>query len=301
VICIGNLVAGGSGKTPAAIALVRLMHARIPAENPFFLSRGFGGTEKGPLRLDPAVHGAARTGDEPLLLARTAPVIIARNRAEGAKYAETRTDATCLVMDDGFQNTALVKTRSFIVIDGGAGFGNGLVLPAGPLREPLAEGLSRTDAFIFIGADKMGVLPSLPAGKPVFHVEIGITPGFVLPPHVSHIAFCGLGRPEKFRQTLTQQGANIMGWHPFADHHRYTEKEMQMLVREARAKKARLITTEKDAVRLPAAFARHELLDILPVTLSFTDEEALAGYLSEALSPPLSATSPAPAGARDPA
>ncbi|MBM3481568.1 MAG: tetraacyldisaccharide 4'-kinase, partial [Alphaproteobacteria bacterium] len=164
VLCIGNLTAGGAGKTPIAIAAARLL--REAGRKPFFLTRGHGGALAGPLRVDPARHAAADTGDEPLLLARVAPTIVARARVAGAHMAAAQ-GADCIVMDDGLQNPSLAKTLRLVVVDGATGFGNGRPMPAGPLRAPLAHGLSLADGFTLVGEDRLGLAASLAARAPV--------------------------------------------------------------------------------------------------------------------------------------
>jgi tetraacyldisaccharide 4'-kinase len=278
VICVGNLVAGGSGKTPAALALMaELKGGALPPQNPVFLSRGYGGSRKAAGLVDPARDRAAAVGDEPLLLARAAPVIVAASRADGARLAE-RHGFDLIVMDDGLQNDSLIKDLAFVIVDGAAGFGNRLHLPAGPLRISLAEGFARADAFIIIGADETGVAGSLPAGIPVFQARLRPDAARIdtLRPY---IGFCGIGRPEKFRRTLAESGIETARWHAFADHHAYSAAELNRLAREARDYGARLITTEKDAIRIPADWKDRDLLDTLPVHLEWDDPAALRAFL----------------------
>jgi len=189
VVCVGNLTAGGSGKTPVAIAIAEMLRAQ--GHRPFFLTRGYGGSERGPA-LASRAHNAAVMGDEALLLARTAPTIVARDRAAGARLAKEK-GATVLVMDDGHQNFSLRKAMSLVVVDAGTGFGNGFQIPAGPLREPVSQGLCRADTVVLVGR-----------GTP----ELGNYSGPVLRAHLAAdggalagrqvFAFAGIGRPEKF-------------------------------------------------------------------------------------------------------
>lgn len=267
VISVGNFTAGGAGKTPTAIAIAEALIAR--GEQPFFLTRGYGGREAGPLRVEPARHRAADVGDEPLLLARHAPVIVARDRAAGARLA-IRDGATCLVLDDALQNPALAKDFSLAVIDGGAGFGNGFCVPAGPLRAPVAGALAHVDAVLVIGADETGAGGRI-AGQISLHAA-RMQPAAAMEQLRGRevVAFTGIGRPEKFRETLLALGARIIAFHAFADHHAYSDAEAGTLV--AAAGDALLVTTEKDAVRLAgspalAALAMKSLAVPVSVTL----------------------------------
>lgn len=276
VICVGNLTAGGSGKTPAAIALMNLVNENGIAANPCFLSRGYGGTMTGPVFAHPVKHSCQDVGDEPILLARHAPVIVSRDRKAGAIFAQEH-GHDLVIMDDGLQNPSLVKTLSFIVIDGHSGFGNGHVLPAGPLREPLKAGFEKADAFIIIGHDAQNVASQLPAGKPVFHARL--LPGNLQDESASFVAFCGLGQPDKFRRTLREKKLTVTGWHGFPDHYPFTPDDLGRLDREALRKEARLLTTEKDAARIPQGYPFQSPLDILPVAIAWQDESALLSFL----------------------
>ena len=282
VICIGNLTAGGSGKTPVALAVMNLIVSKSIAKKPCFLSRGYGGTLKGPVFVDPEKHSCCDVGDEPLLLARHAPTIISADRGAGAAFAQKH-GYDLIVMDDGLQNPSLEKTLSFTVIDGGTGFGNGMILPAGPLREPLGMGFRKTDVFILIGDDAQNILSTLPAGKPVLRARLVVPDTWKADKNASYIAFSGLGLPEKFKDTAVKNGLNIMGWHTFPDHHFFTPGDLQKLDREAAAKSARLLTTEKDVVRLPRGFVFKSPLDVMPVHIVWEDEKAICGLLMKNL------------------
>ncbi|MBU6372662.1 MAG: tetraacyldisaccharide 4'-kinase [Alphaproteobacteria bacterium] len=270
VICIGNVSVGGVGKTPIVRAVRALLAARGVTAHA--LSRGHGGALKGPVRVDPDLHGAGDVGDEPLLHARDGPAWIARDRLAGARAAAAA-GAAAIVMDDGFQNPTLAKDLSFLVVDARDGFGNGAVLPAGPLREPVAAALSRADAVILMGEGDAENDPRL-AQRPVLHAEL--TPAGPAPDGPL-VAFAGIGRPQKFFDTLTALGADLADAVPFADHHPYTAQDLDFLLKLAADRGARLVTTEKDHVRLPAA-ARSAILT-LPVTARFADEAALAAFL----------------------
>ncbi len=274
VVCIGNLSVGGNGKTPVAIEVARRLIVR--GRRPFFLSRGYGGRLRGPIRVTEQ-NLAADVGDEPLLLAETAPVIVARDRREGARLAVEQ-GADTIVMDDGHQNFALFKSLSLVVADAETGFGNRLVLPAGPLREPVGQGLSRADAVILTG-DGNPTLTNFTG--PVLRAHLRDDGG----PDISGqrvVAFAGIGRPEKFFQSLEKQGAVIAGTKNYADHHNYTQAEIARLKSKARACGALLVTTEKDFVRL-TPMEREGIL-ALPVRATF-DEPAVLDRLLDTLPP----------------
>lgn len=274
VICVGNLVAGGAGKTPVALAVADTLIRRGRAVH--FLSRGYGGRETGPLRVDPDRHSDRDVGDEPLLLARRAPTWIARDRAAGASAA-ANAGAEILVMDDGFQNPTIAKDLSLLVIDGGYGFGNGRVMPAGPLREPRADGLGRADAAVLMEPDGAGVAATLPASLPVLRATLKPTEPDALRGK-SVYAFAGIGRPEKFFATLREMGATRAGTRAFADHHRYTKVELDTLLDAARQAGALPVTTEKDAVRLSPE-VRAEVTAV-PVEIAWGDPAALEALLA---------------------
>ena len=262
VICVGNLTAGGSGKTPVALALAARLKAR--GDQVFFLTRGYGGTEHGPAQVQPG-DSAARVGDEALLLARSGPTIVARNRAEGAAFAAAR-GAQAIVMDDGHQNFTLAKDLSIVVVDGESSFGNGLMIPAGPLRESVIQGLSRADAVIIMNDGN----PDLGGYKgPVLRAKL-VADGKAFRGRCV-FAFAGIGRPEKFVASLEEAGAIITGTQFFADHYPYRNNEIGAL--KARAGDAQLVTTEKDLVRLDAKDRAG--IAVLPVHARFDDEIAL--------------------------
>jgi tetraacyldisaccharide 4'-kinase len=275
-LCVGNLVAGGAGKTPVALSLARWFAER--GVTPHLLSRGYGGREAGPVAVDPARHDAAAVGDEPLLLAAAAPVWVARDRVAGAKAA-VAAGAGILLLDDGFQNPSLAKDLSLLVIDGGYGVGNGRVLPAGPLREPIAWGLARADAIVLIGEDATGVLARLP-GKPVLHARLTPADGGDLAGRPV-VAFAGIGRPAKFFATLEALGADLVARHGFPDHHAYANDELARLLGEAEAKGATVVTTAKDAVRLAPSWRAR--IRVLSVDLTWDEPRAMAALLARIL------------------
>ncbi len=263
VICVGNIGIGGAGKTPVALALARMLAAA--GRNPHFLTRGYGGREAGPLRVDPARHGARDVGDEPLLLAAAAPTWVAHDRAAGAQAA-VEAGAGCIVMDDGFQNPSLVKDLSLVVVDGGYGFGNERVIPAGPLREPVAAGLARAGAIVLVGDDETGAARHF-AGKPVLRARIVPDALGLRFSGQTVVAFCGIGRPEKFFATLKAVGARIAEELPYPDHHVFRDEEIMFILEVAAKHGAVAITTEKDFARLSPAARR--MVETLPVRIEF--------------------------------
>jgi len=271
VVCIGNLTVGGAGKTPVALEVARVFLA-VHA-HPFFLSRGYGGRLPGPVRVDLAAHSAVDVGDEPLLLARLAPTIVARDRVAGAKLAQ-RSGATVIVMDDGFQNPSLAKDLAILVVDGRRGIGNGRIIPAGPLRAPLAAQITRAQALLIVGSPSATAAVTQVArrhGVAVFNGRLEPDRDTVAAlGRRKVLAFAGIGDPDKFFTTLAQAGVMLAEQVGFPDHHRYTAAEAQTLIRRAEADNLLLVTTEKDLVRLSgdqrvAALAR--TVSALPVRL----------------------------------
>lgn len=266
VLCVGNLTAGGSGKTPVAMALARMLAAR--GHKVVFLSRGYRGRLNGPVLVDAAKHSAADVGDEPLLLAAVAPTVVARDRARGAELADSL-GAGVIVMDDGFQNFQLAKDVSLLVVDAETGFGNRRLIPAGPLREPVEQGLQRADAVVLMG-DGAFVLPSFRG--PVFRAALRPAAPDRFDGR-SVFAMAGIGRPDKFFRTLEALGARIIGTRAFPDHHRYTVLELEAVKRIAAHLGALLVTTDKDFVRIDAN--RRDGILSVPVHAVFADDPNL--------------------------
>ena len=274
VLCVGNLVAGGAGKTPACIAVGDALRARGVAAQ--FLTRGHGGRERGPLAVDLARHGAEDVGDEALLLAAHGECWVARDRAEGARAAQAA-GAKAIVMDDGFQNPGLAKDLSLIVVDGAVGFGNGRLVPAGPLREPVARGLARADAVVVMGEDRAGVemlVGGISWGAlPVLHARLEPAESARDLAGRAVLAFAGIGRPEKFFATLESLGARFVERVGFADHHPYRPEEIMALVERAAGLGAVPVTTAKDAARLPESL--RALVRVVPVRAVWQDADVL--------------------------
>ena len=276
VICVGNLVAGGSGKTPVALALGHWLAARGVTAH--FVTRGYGGRLAGPIRVDRARHDAGAVGDEALLLAAAFPSWVARDRGAGVAAAAAA-GARTVLLDDGFQNPSVAKSLSLIVVDAGYGFGNGRVMPAGPLRESLRHGLARADGVVLLGV----------TGEPARAAPIEIAGGLPVVPAVLApiagerfagsrlLAFAGIGRPEKFFATLRALGAALVDVRTFPDHHPFRAGELAQLRQAADRARARLVTTAKDIVRIsPAGRAG---IEVLEVEIRWPDPEALAGLV----------------------
>jgi tetraacyldisaccharide 4'-kinase len=237
---------GGSGKTPTALALLRMLKDK--GYKPAFLTRGYKGRLKNVI-VDTKAHTPADVGDEPLLLAREALTVVAKNRVKGAQMAEQH-GATAIIMDDGFQNPRLFKDRSVLVFDGGYGVGNNKVFPAGPLRERLEDAIKRADMALIIGEDKTGITTRL-WEIPLFAGEFIIDDEVVVQlVDRDIVAFAGIGRPEKFFDSVRYVGARTVKTFAFTDHYDYSDKDIDMLKAEARRRKAVLVTTSKDAVKL---------------------------------------------------
>lgn len=276
VICIGNLTAGGAGKTPVALhigAWCRRQHIQA-----FFLSRGYGGSLAGPVWVDAKKHTSKEVGDEALLLAQILPTVIAKDRRAGARLALSL-GAQAIIMDDGFQNPSLAKTLSLLVVDGFSLFGNNRVIPAGPLRERVGKGIKRADAVLII--HRPGHVPEALKSKPLLFASVmpNMTPGSLA--GKKYVAFCGIANPQKFFGTLSKLGAELMESVSFPDHYAYQPRDMEHLVQKAKKHGVPLITTAKDAVRIPPALRPD--VTVLDIRLAFEEPGMLDTLLMQAL------------------
>lgn len=287
VLCVGNYHVGGAGKTPTVLALAKLLRALD--ETPVVLSRGYGGRLRGPVMVDPSRHLAVDVGDEPLMMSLDVPVAVARNRIDGVALARSQR-ASVILMDDGFQNPSVAKDASLIVIDSERGLGNGRVLPAGPLRAPLKPQLARTDALVVVGDGGAGAEVAAAVtsrGGQVFAARLKPDERSVAALKGRRLlAFAGIGDPARFFRTLRASGLEIVRERIFADHHFFSEGDLDALQADARRDQLTLVTTEKDLARLrggvePPAFGNE--IAAFAVTLEFTDDAAVRKFLADRL------------------
>jgi tetraacyldisaccharide 4'-kinase len=280
VICCGNATAGGAGKTTVALDLGERLKARGLAAH--FLLRGYGGKLKGPARVDLASHDSRAVGDEALLLAAIAPTWVSADRAAGGAAAQAA-GAQAIIMDDGLQNPTLEKSLSLLIIDGSYGFGNGRVIPSGPLREPVFAAAARCQAAVLIGEDETGALAQLPADLPVLRARLVPGPEAAVLAGKPVVAFCGIANPRKFFATLQEAGAVLAARHPFADHYPFDDQEIRDILAEAEKLRATPVTTRKDIVRIPPALRPG--IQVVSIALAWDDPAAIEALLDTALAP----------------
>ncbi len=278
VLCVGNVGVGGAGKTPVVSDLLQ----RVAGSHA--LLRGYGGSEAGPHRVSLEGDSMARVGDEALCLAEIAPVWVSRDRVAGARAAAAA-GASVVIMDDGFQNPSLRKDRSLLVIDGAYGFGNGKLLPAGPLRESPERAFARADGVVVLGdaavdeaVDEAWWRGVVPATLPLLRAHLQPDPAVARRLQGQRVvAFAGIGRPQKFFETLRGLGATVVRAYPFADHYPYAPSDIQPILDEAYGLAALPVTTAKDAVRLTAD--QRQQVDVLPVTVQWHEESLITQWL----------------------
>ena len=273
VVCVGNILIGGTGKTPVTAALCRLLKEQ--GYEPCILTRGYKGKKKVPVFADPAIHTTDDIGDEAVMLALSNDVCVCADRIKGAAFIAAQNKFDVIIMDDGMQNPWLHKDITLTVFDGGAGAGNQRILPAGPLREPMNTGLARADATILNGQDKTDLSGLLPETLPQFKGKL--YPDQKVAKELGEkrfVAFAGIGRPKRFFETVADTGAELVRTLSFADHHSYSEADLSRLQQEAWTNGADLITTHKDWVRLPPDWRAR--ISALPVTFRFPQKDKSA-------------------------
>lgn len=271
VICVGNITAGGTGKTPVSISVAKMLATDM--YHPIFVTRGYGGKLQNVL-VNNKKHSAQDVGDEPLILSEQAPVVVNADRYAGAELA-VKEGADVVIMDDGFQNPGLAKDLSFLVFDGDYGIGNGKIIPAGPLRETYEDGIKRADAIIILGKDKHHLAER--TKLPVFfgHTETAQT----AVNNDNILAFAGIGHPQKFYHTLSRQGFNVVKTIDFPDHHDYTKDEIEKILQTAKQLNAEVYTTSKDFVKIPAHY--HKSINVLEIAVVWDHPEKLLQFIKQ--------------------
>jgi tetraacyldisaccharide 4'-kinase len=268
IVCVGNLNVGGTGKTPTVIALLELL-----GDGAVVVSRGYGGSAKEPMQVDPRTHSADLTGDEPLMMSAFGSVWVSDDRVAGVKAAEAA-GAKIIILDDGFQDPSLYKDFSIVVVNAARGFGNGRCMPAGPLREPVSAGLGRADIIVAIGyLDAQQAFLSTWGDRvscPICTAQVDVLSTGMDWEGLRAFAFAGIANPSQFFDTLKKMGVRIVGTQSLSDHQPLTDALISRLLRDAEARNAQLVTTEKDAVRLPQHHRQNVLT--LPIRLHFSDD-----------------------------
>ena len=277
VLCIGNLVSGGAGKTPIALSIGQILNVK---HNISFHTRGYGGIEAGPIEVNPDEHSSYEVGDEALILSEVGSTWVSRNRTAGA-IAAKNSGFEIVIMDDGFQHTSLVKTLSFVIIDGPYGFGNGRLIPAGPLREPIYSGLKRADVIVLVGEVNPSIIELLPNNKPLLRASLVPAEMGTQLSNNNVIGFAGIGRPTKFLETLEKMGLNIIDFVAFPDHYRFRESEIRELYEKATEVDAILVTTFKDMKRVPKNVAH--LCQPIGITVMWEDDSEIQQLLDSVI------------------
>ena len=277
VICIGNLVVGGAGKTPVALKIGNIL--KLSGYSPHFLTRGYAGNIKESILVNNN-HTPMDVGDESIILSAVAPTWIGPNRVKSASIAE-KNNAGCLIMDDGFQNPTIKKNFSIIVIDGKQGFGNRRVLPSGPLRESINRGLKRANAVIIVGEDKLNIKNFIKSSIPCFSAKFDVSKNEEIFKGKNVTAFAGIAYPRKFFDTLEDQGAKILEKVTFPDHYIYKENDLLKLIETANNNKSILVTTKKDLIRIPENY--QSIIHKLEGEIILKDEELLKKTLTNLL------------------
>lgn len=277
VLCIGNLVSGGAGKTPIALSIGQKLNVK---HNISFLTRGYGGIEAGPIEVNPDEHSSYEVGDEALILSEVGPTWVSRNRTAGA-IAAKNAGFEIVIMDDGFQHTSLVKTLSFVIIDGPYGFGNGRLIPAGPLREPIYSGLKRADVIVLVGEVNPSIIELLPNNKPLLRASLVPAEMGTQLSNNNVIGFAGIGRPTKFLETLEKMGLDVIDFVAFPDHYRFRESEIRELYEKATEVDAILVTTFKDMKRVPKNVAH--LCQPIGITVVWEDDNEIQQLLDSVI------------------
>ncbi len=284
VICVGNITMGGTGKTPMVIYLTKLLSSL--GYTPHILTRGYGGALEGVIQVNTEIHTAAQVGDEPLLLARHAPVWRSKDRVAAAHKAINR-GATILIMDDGLQNPSLHKDISFAIFDGTSKAGNGRVFPAGPLRQSLSSGLDLIDGIIYLNNEdqdfefKLAEIAEKRGREKIVRFSGKVQSTSQPKPKTQYMAFAGIGVPEKFLKTLSERKFTVSQSHFFSDHYAYTASDIQKLLDMAKSQNLRLVTTEKDAIKIPPTLLQE--IDVVCIALEFIQENEMKKWIQTKL------------------
>ncbi len=267
---------GGAGKTPVAIAIGKILQ-ELNIDF-VYLSGGYGSQIKNFTLVNKAKHSSKDVGDEPLLLSEIASTFISRDRLVAASVIAKTPDKKLIIMDDGLQNPTITKDLSILVIDGNYGFGNDFMIPAGPLREPINIGIKKADLIIIIGEDRYQIAQDFCANKKVINAKI-IPTNWKNFYQKAVIAFCGIGRPEKFFTSLEENNINVITKFSYSDHHQYQEREIRKMINLAKKNNVALITTKKDWIRLDEVYRKQ--IDYLDIKVEFENADVLRDKLIE--------------------